>query len=131
MKNYGNDVKVLWQDKKRHFGLPLSFTTYAVIEKPGHWAKLIIEKGFLTTHVEEIHLYRVDDIATYQGLGGKLFGTGNVTVYVKDATCNNVILINVQNPYEVRTMLNNIVERERSNKKMGYFEGGSHYHGMN
>ena len=131
MKNYGNDVNILWKDKKRHFGLPLSFTTYALIEKPGEWVKLIIEKGLLTTHVEEFHLYRVDDIDTYQGLGGKIFGTGNVTVYVKDASCNNVILINVMEPYKVRAMLNNIVERERKGKNMGYFEGASHYHGIN
>ena len=130
MKNYGKDVNIIWKDKKRHFGLPLSFTTYAVIEKPNEWIKLIVEKGFLSTHVEEIHLYRVDDLDTYQGLGGKIFGTGNVTVYAKDATCNNVILINIANPLKVRQMLNDLVERERASKNMGYFEGASHYHGM-
>ncbi len=130
MRDYGKDVKVLWKDKKRHLGLPLSFTSYAVLEKPGEWVKLIVEKGFFTTHVEEVHLYRVDDIGTYQGLGGKIFGTGTLTVYCKDASTESVLLINVQEPYKVRTMLNNLVERERKGKNMGYFEGSSHYHGL-
>ena len=37
---YGPDVNVLWHDRKRWCGLPLSFTRYRIIEKPTKWLKL-------------------------------------------------------------------------------------------
>ena len=50
-------IKYLWKDRKRHFGLPLSFTRYRLSED-----RLFLEKGFLNLKVEEVLLYRVRDM---------------------------------------------------------------------
>ena len=45
----------LWSDKKRpFFGLPLSFTRYTLYPD-----RIIIERGFLFRHHDEIRLYRI------------------------------------------------------------------------
>ena len=116
------DINVIWKDRKRYLGMPISFTRYAYIDKPGKWCKLFCEKGLLTTHVEEIHVYRIDDISVYQTFFDKIFGVGTVTVHCDDASCQELVLQKVKNPYKVRTMLNDAVEKNRGDKRVLYGE---------
>ena len=46
-------IQYLWNDRKRYFGLPLSFTRYALSED-----RLFVSEGFLTIKDDEILLYR-------------------------------------------------------------------------
>ena len=53
-----------WFDRKRTiFGLPLSFTKYAVTEE-----KLLIKTGFFNTKEEEVRLYRIMDVTLNRSL---------------------------------------------------------------
>lgn len=47
-------IQYLWKDRKRHLGLPLSFTRYSLSE-----IRLFCEKGFLNLKCDEVLLYRV------------------------------------------------------------------------
>ena len=49
-------IQYLWKDRKRHLGLPLSFTRYSLSED-----RLFCEKGFLNLKSDEVLLYRVMD----------------------------------------------------------------------
>ena len=51
-------IEYLWQDRKRHLGLPISFTRYALSED-----RLFLSEGFLNIRDDEVLLYRVRDIA--------------------------------------------------------------------
>lgn|SRR5574344_211877 len=113
MINYDKEATVVWKDRKRWCGLPWSFTRYSVIKVDGEYAKLINVNGFLTSKTEEINLYRVDDLSVYQSLIDKLFGVGTVTVYCKDASCSQIELRNIKNPYEVRSLINKLVIEDR------------------
>ena len=112
-KLYDLDAEVVWKDRRRYCGMPLSFTRYSVIKKEGEYAKLVNINGFLSSRSEEVNLYRVDDFEVYQSLVDKLFGVGTVTVYCKDATCDKLVLRNVKNPYRVRELLNKLVLEDR------------------
>lgn len=122
MKSFGKDVEVLWKDTKRIFGMPLSFTNYAIIRKPGQWVKIVEETGIFSTHVEEILAYRVDDLGVFQSMTAKLFGVGNVEIHVDDASCDKLVLRNIKKPYEVKSLLNDLVEQERMNRRVYYSE---------
>ena len=50
-------IQYLWKDRKRHLGLPLSFTRYSLSED-----RLFCEKGFLNLKCDEVLLYRVRDL---------------------------------------------------------------------
>lgn len=116
------DINVIWKDRKRYFGMPISFTRYAFIEKPNMWKKIFCEAGLLTTSIEEVHIYRIDDIEVYQSLFDKIFGVGNITIYCQDASCQKLVLQKVKNPYRVRALLNDAVEKERGEKRVLYGE---------
>ena len=51
-------VNILWKDRRRRLGMPLSFQRYRLGED-----RLFYEKGFLNTSVDDILLYRVRDIS--------------------------------------------------------------------
>ncbi len=116
------NINVIWKDRKRYFGMPISFTRYAFIEKPDMWKKLFCEIGLLTTSIEEVHIYRIDDIEVYQSLFDKIFGVGNVTIHCQDASCKKLILQKVKDPYRVRALLNDAVEKARGEKRVFYGE---------
>lgn len=122
MKSITKGVEVLWKDTKRIMGLPISFTKYAIIRKPGHWVKLVEESGVLSTNVEEVMLYRVDDLGVFESVTNKMFGVGNVEVYCRDSSCDVLVLRNIKKPHEVKALLTDLVEEERRNRKVGYSE---------
>lgn len=116
------DAKLLWRDRKRYFGLPISFTIYGVYEKEGVWTKLFVQTGLLTTRVEELHIYRIDDLSVKQTLFDKIFGVGTIKVYCQDASSNEVLIKCVKEPYKVRQLLNDLIEEARLKKKIVYGE---------
>ena len=53
------NIECLWKDRKRHLGLPLSFTRYSLSDD-----RLFVSEGFLNIKDDEVLLYRVRDIDT-------------------------------------------------------------------
>ena len=49
----------IWKDRKRFWGMPLSFTRYAILED-----RLFLSVGFLNVRDEEVLLYRIRDLNT-------------------------------------------------------------------
>ena len=67
-------VNILWKDRRRRLGMPLSFQRYRLGED-----RLFYEKGFLSTTVDDILLYRVRDISVKISFWQRLTGVGTVT----------------------------------------------------
>ena len=61
-------IEILWKDRKRYLGLPLSFSRYSLSED-----RLFLSVGFLNIKDDEVLLYRVRDIASTRTLGQRLF----------------------------------------------------------
>ena len=116
MKNkYGENTTIIWTDKKRILGMPISFTRYSLVGSP-EWVKVFVKTGFLSTSIEEVNLYRVYDIKVYQSFGQKIFGVGTITLYSNDVTSPLTEILNVKNPYKVRNMLAEYIEEAREAK---------------
>ena len=114
---YDTEAQVLWMDRKRWCGLPWSFTRYSIIRKDGEYAKLVNINGFLSSHSDEVNLYRIIDFQVNQSMIDKMFNVGTVTVHCKDASCSVMTLRKVKNPYKVRELLNKLVVEDR--KRVG------------
>ena len=114
--HFGHGVNIIWTDKKRYFGMPISFTRYSVVEKPDSWVKVFYDVGLLSTRHEEIHAYRIFDISIRQTLFDKIFGVGTLILQSKDLSSPNLFLTHVKNPFEVRETIAEIVEKERTEK---------------
>ena len=110
-------IAYLWQDRKRYFGLPLSFTRYALSED-----RLFVSVGFLNIKEDEILLYRVRDIDTSRSLWQRLFGVGTVTVASSDKTMPNLVLKNIKDPVMVKELIHKQVEEIKIKRRVRFGE---------
>ena len=106
-------IEYLWKDRKRYFGLPLSFTRYALSED-----RLFISVGFLNIRDDEVLLYRVRDIDTERSLFQRLFGVGTVTVMSSDKSMPNLVLKNIKDPVMVKEIIHKQVEEMKIKRRV-------------
>lgn len=106
-------MEYLWKDRKRHLGLPLSFTRYALSED-----RLFLSVGFFSIKDEEILLYRIRDISTSRSLWQRIFGVGTITVVSSDKTAPTLLLKNVKNPMDVKELLHRQVEEVKIRRRI-------------
>ncbi|MBQ8940420.1 MAG: PH domain-containing protein [Firmicutes bacterium] len=116
------NITYLWQDRKRHLGLPISFTKYALSED-----RIFLETGLLNVKYEEINLYRVKDLTLKISFGQKIFGVGSIIVHSADETNAHLEIRNVKNPKEVKELLHTSVEKARAsaNIRVGEYLSGN------
>ena len=102
------EKQILWKDKKRHMGMPISFTKYEIDDE-----RLYMDTGFFTTNSDEILLYRILDIKTKRTLWQKICGVGTVTLYSADQTDRVLELKNIKKPKDVHHFISELVEKNR------------------
>ena len=110
-------IEYLWKDKKRYFGMPISFTRYCLSED-----RLFLSVGFLNIRDEEILLYRIRDIATKRSLWQRMFGVGTVTVVSSDKTMPTLTLQNVKDPVMVKELIHKQVEEMKIQRRVRFGE---------
>ena len=113
--NFGKNAKILWTDKKRIMGMPISFTRYSLVTN-GEWTKLFIVSGLISTTIEEINLFRICDIECVQTIFQKMFSVGTITLFSKDASSPVVHLTNIKKPFDIRNLLTEKIEKSRDEK---------------
>ena len=107
------EIEYIWKDKKRYFGMPISFTRYALSED-----RLFLSEGFLNIKADEILLYRVRDIDTSRNLWQRLFGVGTVVVVSSDKSMPNLVLKNIKNPMAFKELLHKQVEDMKMRRRV-------------
>ena len=98
-------TEIIWKDRKRILGMPISFTKYSICED-----RLFCQQGFFNTSYQELLLYRVRDISLSRTLGQKFFGVGTVTINSSDTSSPVLELKNIKRAFEVKEMLHKQVE---------------------
>ena len=107
------NIEYLWRDRKRHLGLPLSFTRYALSED-----RLFLSEGFLNIRDDEVLLYRVRDIDSSRSLWQRLFGVGTITVMSSDKSMPILELRNIKHPLEVKELIHQQVEQVKIQRRV-------------
>ena len=106
-------IEYLWKDRKRYFGLPLSFTRYALSED-----RLFTSVGFLNIKDDEVLLYRVRDIDLERRLCQRIFGVGTITVMSSDKSMTNLVLKNIKDPVMVKEIIHKQVEEMKIKRRV-------------
>lgn len=110
-------VNILWKDRRRRLGMPLSFQRYRLGED-----RLFYEKGFLNTSVDDILLYRVRDIGVKISFWQRFTGVGTVTVNSSDQTMPVLVMRDIKHPRDVKEMLHQQVEKAKIAYRVRYNE---------
>jgi len=106
-------LPILWKDRKRYLGMPLSFTRYMVDD-----SHFITKIGLLRTVTNEVLLYRILDLKLSRTLGQKLFGVGTITLFTADKTDNQLNVLNIKKSEQVRRFLSTKIEEERNKRRL-------------
>ncbi|MHB1483669.1 MAG: PH domain-containing protein [Saccharofermentanales bacterium] len=101
--------ELIWKDRKRYFGLPLSFTRYSI-----RGVRFYISKGLLRIEENELLLYRIMDIKLNRTITDRIFGVGTITLYTVDKTDSVIKVIRIKKPAQVRDLISRMVEEERT-----------------
>lgn len=105
---------ILWKDRKRiFFGLPWTFTRYALSEE-----KLLIDTGFFRRNEEEIRLYRILDITLKRKLWQRIFNLGTIHCCSADKSTPEFDIVNIKDPVKIKELLSDLVEEEREKKRV-------------
>lgn len=111
MEKYG--VELIWKDRKRWLGMPLSFTRYSLSDD-----RLFLSVGFFSIKDDEVLLYRIRDITTSRTLWQRLFGVGTVTVVSSDKTMPTLQMKNIKRPMAVKELLHKQVEEMKIRRRV-------------
>lgn len=104
---------LIWKDKKRFMGMPITFTRYGLSED-----RLFLSTGFLSVKDEELLLYRIRDISTRRSLWQRLFGVGTVIITSSDKTTPTLHLQNIKNPMWVKELIHQHVEEMKQARRV-------------
>ncbi len=106
-------IEYLWKDRKRFFGMPLSFTRYRLSGD-----RLFCETGFFNVQSDEVLLYRVRDLRLTMSLGQRIFGVGTVCVISSDKSIPHLDLKNIKAPREVKELIHKNVEAAKDKRRI-------------
>lgn len=107
----------VWIDKKRHLGMPISFTKYTLTNE-----RLYTESGFINLKESELLLYRVRDIGLTRTLWQRLFGVGTIHIYSSDTTDEHLDIVNVKKAKGVKDLISSKVEESKKSRRIGTTE---------
>lgn len=112
-RSAGNSHEILWHDRKRHLGMPLSFTVYSVDSD-----RFMTKVGFFKTVYNEILLYRILDIKLTRTLGQKIWGVGTIELFSADTSDNSYAIKNIKHPEKIYRFLSDKIEAERNERRV-------------
>ena len=105
LTNLTEKEEILWQDRKRYLGLPISFTIYSFSKN-----KFYMKKGIVNISSE--------DLTFKQSMWQKIFGVGSVILTTADKTSPVLEIKNIKTPDRVRKALSTLVEQRRDEKRV-------------
>lgn len=115
-------ANIIWHDRKRYLGLPISFTKYSMSED-----RLFVETGFFNLTQNEVRLYRILDLQLKRSFGQRIFGVGSIIVSSSDKSLGTFEIKNIKHSANVKEMLSVQVEQQREAKRVvgrEYMGGG-------
>ena len=107
------EIKILWKDRKRILGMPITFTKYSMSED-----RLFLETGLLNTRLEEVILYRVRDISLSISLVQRIFSVGSILVQSSDKSLPSLLIKNIKKPREIKELIHHQVEEMKIARRM-------------
>ena len=108
LSEFVKEEPILWHDRRRYLGLPISFTRYSFDNN-----KFYVKRGLFNTISDEILLYRVLDIRLSRSLWQKIFRVGTIILKTADQTVPNLEIKSVKDSERVKTALS----RERKKRE--------------
>jgi hypothetical protein len=109
--------RVLWTDRPR---IPLSWVGRVTTRYKLTNERLIITRGFVSKRIEELELYRVNDVSMKQSIMERMFGLGDIRLETTDATTPEPQIQDIKNPERVKDLVRQAARAERQRRRVLY-----------
>jgi hypothetical protein len=105
----------LWRGRPSRLWSPRMAITnrYRLTDQRLRW-----EYGFIGRRIEEVDLFRINDVAVKQGAFERILRFGDITIYMADSSSPEKILHNVVGPERVKDLIRDAVRRERQRRRV-------------
>lgn len=107
--------RVLWTGRPR---IPLSWIAALTTRYKLTNERFIVTHGFVSKRIEEIELYRVNDVSMKMSVIERIFGLGDVRLETTDATTPEPQIHDVQNPERVKDLIRQAARAERQRRRV-------------
>ena len=107
--------RVLWTGRPR---IPLSWISALTTRYKLTNERLIVTRGFISKHIEEIELYRVNDVSMKMSVIERIFGLGDIRLETTDASTPEPQIKDVQNPERVKDLIRQAARAERQRRRV-------------
>ena len=98
-----------------YFGFYLRWANHFAITNK----RVIIHRGWLSTHMTSADFPQITDIAVEQSLTERLlYGSGKILINTAGSAAYEIILTNIGNPYEVKRQLSLAMERNENDYRI-------------
>lgn len=110
-----NAERLIWRGRPSKLWSPRMAITnrYRLTDQRLRW-----EYGFIGRRIEEVDLFRVNDVGVKQAAFERILGFGDITVYMSDSSSPEKILHNVVGPERVKDLIRDAVRRERQRRRV-------------
>ena len=105
-------MEFIERKRSKFFGLPLSFTKYAISEE-----KLTITSGFLSITEDDAYMYKIQDVRLTRSLVERLFQLGTITCYTGDTTHPDLTLYHSKNASRIKDFIMESSEEARRKRR--------------
>lgn len=110
-------IEIIWSDRKRIFGLPISFTKYSLSKD-----RLFTDRGFLSSTEEQLQLYMVRDISLKRSFMQRIMGLGTIELATGDKSSPTLLIENIPSPEEVKEKIYELVLEAKKERQVMYHE---------
>lgn len=107
--------RVLWTGRPR---IPLSWIAALTTRYKLTNERFIVTHGFISKRIEEIELYRVNDVSMKMSVMERLFGLGDVRLETTDASTPEPQIKDIQNPERVKDLVRQAARAERQRRRV-------------
>lgn len=107
--------RVLWTGRPR---IPFSWIAALTTRYKLTNERFIVTHGFISKRIEEIELYRVNDVSMKMSVLERIFGLGDVRLETTDASTPDPQIKDVQNPERVKDLVRQAARAERQRRRV-------------
>ena len=107
--------RVLWTGRPR---IPLAWIAALTTRYKLTNERLIVTNGFISKRIEEIELYRVNDVSMKMSVMERIFGLGDVRLETTDASTPDPQIKDIQNPERVKDLVRQAARAERQRRRV-------------
>jgi len=93
-------MSYLERKRIKFFGLPFSFTKYAILDE-----KITITTGFISITEDDAYMYKIQDVRLTRSLSERIFKIGTITCYTGDTTHPELMLLHIRHASEIKDFI--------------------------